>query len=292
MLHLIAEPLEDRAQPALFALNLPGLSVLIATEVPVASQVVVGRMMDVFLGFSGRTGDASNPAAPAPAEPGPTPTPTPTTPSTSVPDASSGGIAIPIAEADVAESVPAASAMAQPLILLPPGERTLATEGATAQQSFAASPAAGALPLLPEESVAVNPLFAVPSSFAAVMLLEGSTAVAPLPREGGAIPPMLVPEAESAPAPREATDSEPRETVFVLPAGSFGPGGPAVEVVAEPLPEAESTWGWLGAASAILIAGGYWMMRTLRLRRPATSLRAASKRLPFGTILSTDLQPA
>jgi hypothetical protein len=293
MSHLVAETLEDRSQPALLSLNLPGISLMIATESPVVAEVVVARGANVFVESARPSGESSLPIPPV--NNPPTTVPAVRTPSMPMADVASISAAAPPA-AGTSLPVPTAneSAVEAASILLPPNEN---------DRAFAAS-ADSPVAFAPTSSpVAMSPLTALPSStFLVPTILSavgaGSTALpaeAPAPREADALPPQPEAELAVAPMPREVSVSEP-PSVAVQQVSAAPPSveqQPVATMFAiTEVPEAvESNWGWIGAASAVLIAGGYWVMRTLRLRRPS-SMRAAAKRLPYGTILSTDLQPA
>jgi hypothetical protein len=110
-------------------------------------------------------------------------------------------------------------------------------------------------------------------------LAPSTVAPAPLPRDAG-----------SAPSEQTPADSE---IPALAPVGtSLATSTPETDgaTLAEQPEALGQKWGWIGAAGAVLAAGGYWMLRRAQIARLTN--RWAGKRLPSGTILSTDLDAA
>lgn len=290
------EPLEARVQPALFALNLPGLSLLVATQEPVVANVVIVRGANLFIELSPRANDSASPVARTPSLPDvSTSVPSPSTPTSSIGPVSisrpASNTVVPTPRSTVSTASAPAS-VASP-ILLPPDVAARVGEATSPTAFNARSLQVPASLLLP----VVNEAVALPSSPLAATGAASAfiPALAPPPQDREtAVGPAFSPPVEVAPMPREVNAEETETRTIVAPMFVTEPESPAapvptVETTAQP--EAAATnWGWWGGMAAVLLAGGYWMLRQVRLSRSRGP--AAYRRLPAGTILSTDLQPA
>lgn len=176
------------------------------------------------------------------------------------------------------------------LVLLPPG--------ATNVNPNAPQSTSGTAPVTAGPNVAFAPsdagsLANAGSIYVPVGGVDGViVAVAPAPRtvEMETLPPAAVPMTPPVELPAATTETTPSQPISLAPVGEAPATMPVTSTAASAAEGTgffENAWGWIGGVTAALAIGGYWMLRRGQLGRFLS--RWAARKLPAGTILSTDL---